>query len=83
MTVKYAFCGKCNRSNPIEDPNKKEQTCIFCGQPFIISDEKDTQLITDSVKARSNRIPRALEQEEPIEVNLTKPMDKDNQKTLK
>ena len=73
-TSTYAYCPNCNKSNPIENTELKEQNCIFCGQPFTISDETDTQLITETQKPSNiNKIPETLPVKEPKDRNMTKP----------
>jgi hypothetical protein len=73
-TPTYAFCPKCNKSNPIENIQLKEQTCIFCGQPFNIPDESSTQLITETQKSSNiNMIPETTQVKEPKDRNMTKP----------
>lgn len=73
-TPTYAYCPNCNKSNPIEHINLKEQTCIFCGQPFTIPDESDTQLITEAQKPSNiNKIPETTPAKKPHDRNMTKP----------
>ena len=73
-TSSYARCPNCNKSNPIENIQLKEQTCIFCGQPFTIPDESVTQLITEVQKTSNiNRIPKTKPVKEPMDRNMTKP----------
>ena len=73
-TPSYARCPNCDKSNPIEQTQLREQTCIFCGQPFIISDESDTQLVSEAQKPSNiNRIPKTKPMREPVDRNLTKP----------
>ncbi len=82
MSTKYAICPHCNKSNPVENPDKYEQNCIFCSQPFMIPKEKETHLISKPVDNQRNRIveegqPNQLESEsqtKPINKNQTKPM---------
>ena len=72
-THTYAYCPNCNKSNPIENNKQKEQTCIFCGQPFTITDESSTQLITESQKPSNlNKIPKTTPAKEPQDRNMTK-----------
>lgn len=73
-TPTYAYCPNCNKSNPIEHIKLKEQTCIFCGQPFTIPDESGTQLITEAQKPSNiNKIPETTPVNEPHNRNMTKP----------
>ena len=73
-TPSYALCPNCNKSNPIENTQLKEQTCIFCGQPFTIPDESNTQLITEAQKPSNiNKIPKTMPVKEPRNRNMTKP----------
>jgi len=82
MSTKYVLCPHCHKSNPVEDTTRFEQNCIFCGQPFIVPQEKETQLVSKKVGNQRNRVleegqPNQLESEtktKPINKNQTKPL---------
>ena len=83
MSMKYVLCSHCRRPNPLKNSVRKEQTCIFCGRPFMVSEKKETRLVSDPIKPRLNRVPKRQEDNELEDVNLSKPMDKDAQSSLR
>jgi hypothetical protein len=83
MSKEYALCPHCQRSNPIEDPDLFEQTCIFCGKPFMIPNEKETQLISKPVKDQKNRIPEEVQPNQLEDVNQTKPVNRNRSSPLR
>jgi hypothetical protein len=70
------LCKHCNKSNPIRDLDRFEQTCIFCGQPFIVSRKKETKLVSKPVGDNNNRIPEEPPINQLEDVNQTKPISR-------
>jgi hypothetical protein len=83
MSTKYVLCQHCHKSNPVEDSTRLEQTCIFCGQPFTIPQEKDTKLVSDPVRDQNNRIPEEVEPNQLEDVNQTKPVNRNKTSPLR
>lgn len=83
MSTNYVLCQHCNKSNPVEDPKRLEQTCIFCGQPFMIPQEKETKLVSEPVKDQKNRIPEEGQTDQLEDVNQTKPVNRNKTSPLR
>jgi hypothetical protein len=83
MSTEYVICSHCKKSNPVKVSPGNEQTCIFCGQPFMVLKEKETQLLSDPVKRSRNRIPEEAPREQLEDVNQTKPVNKNKTQPLR
>ena len=83
MTTKYVLCQHCNKSNPVEDPTNIEQNCIFCGQPFMISQEKETKLVSEPVNDQKNRITEEVQPNQLDDVNQIEPVNRNKTKPLR
>ena len=83
MTTEYVLCQHCHKSNPVEDPTQLEQTCIFCGQPFMIPPKKETKLVSDPVTDQKNRIPEEVKPNQLEDVNQTKPVNRNKTSPLR
>jgi hypothetical protein len=83
VSQEYASCPKCNKSNPIIEPTMEEQTCVFCGKPFIISHKKETKLLSEPESIQNKMIRVIPEQRDLQDVNQTKPVNKNKRKPLR
>lgn len=83
MSTEYVLCKHCNKSNPLKDTSRREQTCIFCGMPFPTSNADETKQITKPENTQLNRVPKTTDQREPVDVNQTKPVNRNKRKPLR
>jgi hypothetical protein len=83
MSTKYVLCQHCKKSNPIEDPDRFEQNCIFCGRPFIIPKKKVTQLVSEPIEDQRKMIPDTVQPNQLEDVNQTKPVNKNKTQPLR
>ncbi|MCW4011713.1 MAG: hypothetical protein NWF07_01845 [Candidatus Bathyarchaeota archaeon] len=82
MSTKYVLCSHCHKSNPVEDTNRFEQNCIFCGQPFMVPQEKETQLVSKKVDNQRNREHEEGQPNQIESAGKTKPINKNQTKPL-
>jgi hypothetical protein len=83
MPKAYTTCPYCNKSNQIIEHKREEQNCVFCGQPFMISHKKETKLLSEPESIQKRTMRETPEQREPIDVNQTKPINKNKRKPLR
>jgi hypothetical protein len=83
MPRKYASCPKCNKSNPVSEPRREEQTCIFCGQPFMISRKQETKLLSEPENVQNKMIRAVPDRKDLVDINQTKPVNKNKRKPLR
>lgn len=82
--MEYIRCPTCDKSNPVEEIDvKKQYTCIFCGMPFTLPEESETRQVSGEEAEEENRIPEAPPKQEPINRNLTKPLDREKDGVLR
>ena len=83
MSTIYKLCPHCHNSNPIEDPESFEQNCVFCGQPFMIPQEKETKIISEPIEDQRNRKPEEVQPNQLEDVNQTKPVNRNKTNPLR
>jgi hypothetical protein len=82
--LEYIRCPKCEKSNPVDEINYSRQyNCIFRGIPFTLPKETETRQVTGEEAEDENRIPEAPPVREPINRNLTKPLDREKDGVLR
>jgi len=82
--MEYIRCPTCDKSNPVKEIDESRQyTCVFCGMPFTLPDDSETRQVTGEETEEDTRTPEAPQAREPINRNLTKPLDKEKDGLLR